>query len=292
MAKTGNKAIRHRLAGAWISSVLSIALVLVLVGIAAFLAVNSRSVSNYFKENMQMEVLLKQEVSEDAAAGYAASAGSLPYVKSARLITREEGRKELEDILGKDFLEVFESTSIPLSVEITLKADYVNSDSLGMVSSALAASPLVDGVESRATLVDALNSNLSVISIVLGVLIALLVFISYVLIGNTVRLNIFARRFTIHTMQLVGASLSFIRRPFMRSAVVMGVVASLLATAIFGLGGWLALRNFPEIMGLFGWKGLMLVAAIILVCGVGICMVSTFFAVNRLSGMNKDQLYY
>ena len=292
MAKTGNKAIRHRLAGAWISSVLSIALVLVLVGIAAFLAVNSRSVSNYFKENMQMEVLLKQEVSEEAAAGYAASAGTLPYVKSARLVTREEGKKELEDILGKDFLEVFESTSIPLSVEITLKADYVNSDSLGMVTAALAASPLVDDVESRATLVDALNSNLSVISIVLGVLIALLVFISYVLIGNTVRLNIFARRFTIHTMQLVGAPLSFIRRPFMRSAVVMGVVASLIATAILGAGGYLAFRNFPEIMALFGWRGLLLVAAIILVCGVGICMVSTFFAVNRLSGMDKDQLYY
>ena len=137
MAKTGNKTIRHRLAGAWISSVLSIALVLVLVGIAAFLAVNSRSVSNYFKENMQMEVLLKQEVSEESAAGYAATAGALPYVKSARLVTREEGKKELEDILGKDFLEVFESTSIPLSVEITLKADYVNSDSLGMVTAAL-----------------------------------------------------------------------------------------------------------------------------------------------------------
>lgn len=292
MAKTGNKTIRHRLAGAWISSVLSIALVLVLVGIAAFLAVNSRSVSNYFKENMQMEVLLKQEVSEESAAGYAASAGSLPYVKSARLVTREEGKKELEDILGKDFLEVFESTSIPLSVEITLKADYVNSDSLGMVTAALSASPLVDGVESRTSLVDALNSNLSVISIVLGVLIALLVFISYVLIGNTVRLNIFARRFTIHTMQLVGASLSFIRRPFMRSAVVMGVVASLLAVAILGAGGYLAFRNFPEIMALFGWKGMLLVAAVILVCGVGICMVSTFFAVNRLSGMDKDQLYY
>lgn len=292
MAKTGNKAIRHRLAGAWISSVLSIALVLVLVGIAAFLAVNSRSVTNYFKENMQMEVLLKQEVNEEAAAGYAASAGALPYVKSARLVTREEGKKELEDILGKDFLEVFESISIPLSVEITLKADYVNSDSLAMVSSALAASPLVDDVESRTSLVDALNSNLSVISIVLGVLIALLVFISYVLIGNTVRLNIFARRFTIHTMQLVGAPLSFIRKPFLRSAVVMGLVASLLATAILGLGGYLAFRNFPEIMGLFGWKALLLVAGIIFVCGVGICMVSTFFAVNRLSGMDKDQLYY
>lgn len=292
MAKTGNKIIRHRLAGAWISSVLSIALVLVLVGIAASLAVNSRSVSNYFKENMQMEVLLKQEVSDESAAGYAASAGSLPYVKSARLVTREEGKKELEDILGKDFLEVFESTSIPLSVEITLKADYVNSDSLGMVTAALSASPLVDGVESRTSLVDALNSNLSVISIVLGVLIALLVFISYVLIGNTVRLNIFARRFTIHTMQLVGASLSFIRRPFMRSAVVMGVVASLLAVAILGAGGYLAFRKFPEIMALFGWKGMLLVGAVILVCGVGICMVSTFFAVNRLSGMDKDQLYY
>ncbi len=292
MAKTETKSIKHRLAGAWISSVLSIALVLVLVGTAAFLVVNSRQVSNYFKEHMQMEVLLRQEVSEEAAAGYAAAAEGLPFVRSARLVTREEGRKDLEEMLGKDFMEVFESTSIPLSVEITLNAPYVNSDSLKVVEAALALSPLVDGVESRAALVDALNSNLSVISVVLGVLILLLVFISWVLIGNTVRLNIYARRFTIHTMQLVGAPLSFIRRPFMRSAVVMGLVASLLAVAILGFAGWMAFRNFPEIMGLFGWKSLLAVAGIILVCGVGICLMSTFFAVNRLSGMDRDQLYY
>ena len=287
-----DKTVKRRLAGAYVSSALSISLVLLLVGLAALLSVNARGITRWFKENMQMEVLFHEEVSEADAAGCKAALEALPCTKSARLVTREEGVAELREMLGEDFLEVFESTSIPLSVEITLKADYVNSDSLGMVTAALAASPLVDDVESRATLVDALNSNLSVISIVLGVLIALLVFISYVLIGNTVRLNIFARRFTIHTMQLVGAPLSFIRRPFMRSAVVMGVVASLIATAILGAGGYLAFRNFPEIMALFGWKGLLLVAAIILVCGVGICMVSTFFAVNRLSGMDKDQLYY
>lgn len=287
-----DKTVKRRLAGAYVSSALSIALVLLLVGLAALLSVNARGITRWFKENMQMEVVLHEEVSESAAEGYKATLDSLPYIKSVRMVTREEGVAELREMLGEDFLDVFESTSVPLSLELTLKADYVNADSLAMVSERIKASSLVDEVESQVPLVDSLNANLSRISLILGVFILLLLFISFVLIGNTVRLGIYARRFTVHTMQLVGASRSFIRRPFMRDSFVLGLVSSLLTIAVLGGGIWFAQKSVPQLAGLFAPEGLAIVAGIILLVGIGICLITTWSVVGRLVVMDKDKLYY
>ena len=287
-----DKTVKRRLAGAYVSSALSIALVLLLVGLAALLSVNARGITRWFKENMQMEVLLHEEVSEPAAEGYKAELEALPYVKSVRMVTREEGLKELREMLGEDFLDVFESTSVPLSLELTLKADYVNADSLAMVSERIKASSLVDEVETQVPLVDSLNANLSRISLILGVFILLLLFISFVLIGNTVRLGIYARRFTVHTMQLVGASRAFIRRPFMRDSFVLGLVSSLLTIAVLGGGIWFAQKSVPQLNGLLSPIGLAIVAGIILLVGIGICLITTWSVVGRLVGMDKDKLYY
>lgn len=287
-----DKTVKRRLAGAYVSSALSIALVLLLVGLAALLSVNARGITRWFKENMQMEVILHEEVSEPAADGYKAELEALPYVKSVRMVTREEGLKELREMLGEDFLDVFESTSVPLSLELTLKADYVNADSLAMVSESIKASTLVDEVETQVPLVDSLNANLSRISLILGVFILLLLFISFVLIGNTVRLGIYARRFTVHTMQLVGASRAFIRRPFMRDSFVLGLVSSLLTIAVLGGGIWFAQKSVPQLNGLLSPIGLAIVAGIILLVGIGICLITTWSVVGRLVGMDKDKLYY
>ena len=265
---------------------------ILLVGLAALLVVNARSITRWFKENMQMEVLLREEVTEPQAEAFKAGLDSLSFVKKARLVTREEGIKELREMLGEDFLEVFESTSVPLSIELSLKAEYVNADSIAVVSEGIKASPLVDEIESQVPLVDALNSNLNTIGLVLGVLILLLLFISFVLIGNTVRLGIYARRFTVHTMQLVGASRSFIRRPFMLDAFVLGLVSSLLAIAVLAAAIWFSSRSFPQLLDLFSATGLAIVAGVVMLVGIGICLVSTFFVVNRLVGMDKDKLYY
>ena len=145
-------------------------------------------------------------------------------------MSREQGAKEMTDLLGEDFLNVFEAAPIPVSVDVTLKADYVSSDSLEVVKNEIMKSPLVDEVVYQQFLVDKLNTNLRKISMVLGVFIVLLLFISFVLINNTVRLNVFSRRFTIHTMRLVGATKSFIRAPFMVQAVFQGLFSALLAT--------------------------------------------------------------
>ena len=292
MSKEENKIIRRRLRNAYASSIISISLVLLLIGIAALLIVNARAVSNYFKENLQLSVLLKQDASEDEALGYQKSVETMPFIKGTRLVTREEGTAELSKMLGDDFLSVFETSPVPISLEIKLKGDYVSPDSVAFVRRALSASPVVEEVEYQQSLVETLSSNLTKISMVLGIFILLMLFISFVLINNTVRLNVFSRRFTIHTMQLVGATRRFIRKPFMRGAVLQGLISSLLALAALAGALYFLHRSFPQLFAAIELKSLLIVAGTVVVRGVAICMISTFFVVNKLVSLDKDRLYY
>ena len=292
MSAGDNKLMRRRLAGAWISSVISITLVLFLVGVASLLLVNAKSVSDYFKENMQVSVLMKQPVPEDEAKAFATSLEEKAFVKETRFISRDEGTKEMSDMLGEDFLEIFETAPIPLSIDVTLKANYVSADSLEVVKKDIAASPLVEEVVYQRSLVDKLNTNLARISLVLGIFVLLLLFISFVLINNTVRLNVFARRFTIHTMKLVGATKAFIRKPFLGRAVVQGLVSAFLAILML-LGALFLLRKeFSQLFNVFSFDLILVVLGIVVVSGVVICLVSTYFVVGKLVSMPKDELYY
>lgn len=292
MAKGENKLMRRRLANAYVSSVVSISLVLLLVGLATLLIVNARSVADYFKESMQITVLLKQDVDEEAAASYQKSVETMPYVRSTRLVSREEGTEDLKKMLGEDFLSVFEASPVPVSLEVTLQAQYVSADSLALVIPVLSASPLVDEVDCQQSLVDALNANLTKISLILGVFILLMLFISFVLINNTVRLNVFARRFTVHTMKLVGATRAFIRRPFTAKAVLQGLCSAVLALLMLATIMYFLSRSFVQLFDMITLRSMLIVSATVVVCGVVICVVSTFFVVNRLVALGKDELYY
>ena len=292
MSRQEKKLIRKRIANAYLSSVISISLVLLLTGIAALLIINAGGVSRYLKENMQVSVLLRDDATEQQARSYADSLAVRPYVHSARVITREEGARELEAMLGEDFLDVFETSPVPLSVDVMLNADYVHPDSLSFVTKALAASSLVDEVEAQQSLVEALTTNLAKISVVLGVFIFLLLFISFVLINNTVRASVFARRFTIHTMKLVGATRGFIRAPFMRGTVLQGLAASALAVGMLWCLLEAARRSFPELASLVDVRQMVCVCGIVTLCGVLLCVISTFFVVNKLISVSKDDLYY
>lgn len=277
---------------AYLSSVISISLVLLLVGIASMLLVNAKGVSDYFKENMQVSVLMKQTVAEEDALKFKMDLDKREYIKSSVYVSREQGQREMSDLLGEDFLEVFTTSPIPISIDVTLMADYVSADSLDVVNERLMASPLVDEVVYQRSLVDALNANLSKISLVISVLIALLLFISYVLINNTVRLNVFARRFTIHTMKLVGATRSFIRAPFLVQSAFQGVFAAFIS--IIALVGMLFFmrREFAQLFEIFRLNLLLIVMGIVLFSGVVISVVSTWFVVNKLVSLSKDELYY
>ena len=291
MASGENRLIRRRLAGAWLSTVISISLVLLLVGVAGLLVANARSVSDYFKENMQVSVLMKQEVGDDEAMEYVSDLDAKPFIKSTTFVSREQGAKEMTDLLGEDFLNVFEAAPIPVSVDVTLKADYVSSDSLEVVKNEIMKSPLVDEVVYQQSLVDKLNPNLRKISMVLGVFIVLLLFISSVLINNTVRLNVFSRRFTIHTMRLVGATKSFIRAPFLVQAVFQGLFSALLATLMLVGILFFVRSEFAQLFEVFRLDMLLIVIGVEILAGVLICVVSTALVVGRLVSLSKDELY-
>lgn len=292
MPKPESKMMKRRLANAYLSSVISITLVLLLIGVAAFVVINSGSVARYLKENVKISVLFVQNATEQDAEEYLGSVKALPYVHDTRLITREEGERELAEMLGEDFLDVFETSPVPISVDVTLNAEYVVPDSLAFVSEVLAASPMVEEVDSQQPLVAILNENLAKISAVFGVFILLLLFISFVLINNMVRLSVFARRFTIHTMKLVGATKAFIRAPFLRGALLQGLISAFLASAaIWGIY-YAARSSFSELFEIFNIVTLLESTGIIFVCGVLICVLSTYFVVGRLVSANKDELYY
>lgn len=283
--------IRRRLVSAWVSTVISLSLVLLLVGMGTLLLVNARAVGNYFKENLQVSVLLKQHVTEEQALKYESQVASIPGVRATHYVSRDEGVEEMSKMLGQDFLDVFETAPVPISIDVNLEAGYVSSDSLAVVRAALSESPLVEEVVYQTSLVDALNQNLRRISLGIVVMVALLLFISFVLIANTVRLDLFSRRFTIHTMHLVGATKSYIRAPFMGRAALQGLFAALLGI-IFLVGILYIVRDeFPQLFQIFTIDSLLEVMAVVLVTGVVICMASTFVMVGRLVGYDRDKLY-
>ena len=292
MRKNENKLMRRRLVNAYLSSVVSISLVLLLVGVAAMLLVNTRSVSEFFKENLQVSVMMKQEVSDEEAAVFKNEIDSMRFVRNAELITKARGEKEMADMLGADFLSVFETSPIPVSIVVTLDADYVSRDSLKIVEKAMMNSPMVDEVVYQKSLVDALNSNLNRISMVLGVFIALMLFISFVLINNTMRLNVFARRFTVHTMKLVGATRAFIRGPFLLRAAFLGLFASVIALVMLTGLLFVIRAEFAQLFEIFTLPRLLIVMGVVVASGLIICVISTWFVVNKLVSLDKDELYY
>ena len=284
--------MRRRLANAYLSSVISISLVLLLVGVASMLLVNAKSVSDYFKENMQISIMMKQEVSEEDAEAYMKKLEKEVFIKSMDFVSKEEGRQEMAQMLGDDFLDVFEVSPIPASINLTLNAAYVSSDSLELVKGRISKSSLVDEVVYQTSLVDALNANLSRISLILAVFIGLMLFISFELINNTVRLNVCARRFTIHTMKLVGATRSFIRAPFLVSAVFQGLFSAFIAIVVLVGLLYFVRSEFAQLFEIFRLELLLLVMGIVIVSGVVICLLSTWFVVNKLVSLKKDELYY
>ena len=284
--------MRRRLVNAYMSSIISISLVLLLVGVACMLLLNANSVSDFFKENMEVSVIMKPGVTEEETLAFQDELKQEGFVKSVTFISREQGEQELKEMLGEDFLDVFETSPVPVSIDMTLNAGYVSADSLDVVKGRLMSNDLVDEVNYQKTLVDALDSNFKHISIVLASFIGLLLFVSYVLINNTVRLSVFARRFTIHTMKLVGATRSFIRAPFLWRAVLQGLISGLIANAAIWGAVSLLENRFGRLMGLLSTDMLIMVMAIVFVSGLLICVVSTYFVVNKLVALKKDQLYY
>lgn len=292
MAKSENNILYRRLLRSYFSSVISISLVLFLVGMAGVLIVNARSVSNYFKENITVTAVLSVEADDADASALADELERAGYIKDVKLITKEEGVEEMKEILGEDFMDVFEVNPVPASLELQISADYISTDSLSVIEEALYAYPAVDDVVYQQSLVELLNANLERIGLIIGVFVLLLLFISVVLINNTVRLNVYAKRFTIHTMRLVGATKGFITRPFVGQAFFQGLISGAVAD-VFILGTLYLIRNeFYQLFSLFDAMLLGAVMAGVVILGMLICMISTSAGVRSLISLNRNELYY
>ena len=292
MTAKGKNIVHKRLIRSYITSSVSIALVLLLVASVAVVALNAGGVARWFKENMSVSVLLKQSVSEKEGRALAEELSKRPYVKESRFITKEEGAEELKDLLGEDFLSVFESSPIPLSIDLKLDGDFITSDSLDVIKASLLENRRVEEVVYQQTLVDALNANLRRISLVAGVVILVLLAISFALIGNTVRLNIYTRRFTIHAMSLVGARRSFIARPFVRQAVVQGAVSGLVAAGVL----YAVIRSLGAgselLTAMLDMRIVWAVLCGTVLLGIVLCALSTLWVVSRVAYISRDDLYY
>lgn len=292
MAKSENNILYRRLLRSYFSSVISISLVLFLVGMAGVLIVNARSVSNYFKENITVTAVLSVEADDADASALADELERAGYIKDVKIITKEEGVEEMKEILGEDFMDVFEVNPVPASLELQISADYISTDSLSAIEEALYAYPAVDDVVYQQSLVELLNANLERIGLIIGVFVLLLLFISVVLINNTVRLNVYAKRFTIHTMRLVGATKGFITRPFVGQAFFQGLISGAVAD-VFILGALYLIRNeFYQLFSLFDAMLLGAVMAGVVILGMLICMISTSAGVRSLISLNRNELYY
>ena len=291
MGKKESNILFRRLIHSYLSSVVSISLVLFLVGIAGIVAANAKGVSDFFKENIAVSAIMNVEVSEVEAGAVAKEFLKKRYVKAVDIVSKEQGVKEMKELLGEDFLSVFESNPIPVSLDIQVNAEYFSKDSLAMVQRELQMDPMVAEVVYQESLVDLLNANLEKIGLVLGVFILLLMFISFVLINNTVRLNVYSKRFTIHTMRLVGATKGFICRPFAGQAFFQGIISSSIAVLAL-IGVLYIVRNeFNQMFLLFDMKVLGIVLLGVIVTGILICLLSTIFVVRRLISLTNDELY-
>ncbi len=292
MGRNESNVLNRRLLRSYFSTIISISLVLFFIGMAGLLVLNARSVSNYFKENITVSVVLSVEASEDDASQLSEQISGYPFYKATRIISKEEGVEQMKQMLGEDFLDVFEVNPIPVSLELQVAADYISTDSLARVEYVLSQYPVVEDVVYQQSMVELLNSNLERIGYVIGCFTLLLMFVSTVLINNTVRLNIYAKRFVIHTMRLVGATKFFISRPFLGQAFFQGLIAGLIANVYLLVTLYIIRNEFNQLFTLLEPSALGLLIALVVALGVLICVVSTGFVVRSMISLNKDELYY
>ena len=292
MGRKEKNIIYRRLVHSYLSSIISIALVLLLVGMFGMLAVNAGAVQDYFRENVKITAILKENVPDLQAKKLQHALDVNPAVKRTAFISREQGTEEMKKMLGEDFLRAFEHNPIPASIEINLKGEYFNPDSLRLFSNQLEKDKAVEEVAYERSLMEILNRNLEKVAMAFMVLVSLLMFISFVLINNTVRLNVYSKRFSIYTMKLVGARKSFIRGPFLVKAFFQGILSGLLAAlALIGIL-YLLRDSFAQMFSIFQMElvGAVLVGVVLL--GAFICWICTFFVVGRMISFTNNDLYY
>ena len=290
MAKKRNKA-RSRHSLQVVTLCISTAMVLMLIGIVVLTGFTSRNLSSYVKENLTITMILQPDMNTEESSALCQRIRNLQYINSLNFISKEQALKEGTRELGANPAEFAGENPFTGEIEVQLKANYANNDSIRNIVQQLRTYRGVSDITYPQSLVESVNHTLGKISLVLLVIAVLLTIVSFSLINNTIRLSIYARRFSIHTMKLVGASWNFIRAPFLRRAVLEGLVSALLAIAVLGVGMCFLYDYEPEITKVLSWETLVITALVMLAFGVIIATFCSWLSVNKFLRMKAGDLY-
>ena len=291
MMNNKKKRTRSRRGMQAVTLCISTTMVLILLGLVVFFVLSARNLSAHMKENLTVTVMLKDSVTVNDAKLFCRALYHRPYSRNIDYISQEEAQREQIKELGSDPTEFLGFNPFPATLEIQLKADYANRDSLKWITKEIKKDARVSDIAYMEDLMDRVNVNLSRVSIILLVLAVLLTCVSFSLISNTVRLSVYARRFVIHTMKLVGASWGFIRRPFLKQAVGVGIIAAILANGVLGAGVYGLYLTQPGVSDIVTWEVMAITAASILLFGIVITMLCAWLAVNKFLRMKAGELY-
>ena len=291
MKTSKNKTLNRRILSSSTSVVISLSLVLFVVGLLALVLINAQKLSDYVKENIGFTIMLKDGVTEIETLKFQKILDASDFTNSTSFTTKEQATADLKTDLGEDFVEFLGYSPLLASIDVKLNAEYGNTDSLQIITNQLSENANVFEVYYQEDLIDKLNSNVNRLSFFLLIFCVLLFFIAFALINNTIRLSVYSKRFLIRTMRLVGATNSFIQKPFLSKGIYQGIYSSLFA--IFMLIGAIQLvqGDTANMLNIDDLKIIGIVFLLILASGLFISIFSTFFAVRKFIKLNENELY-
>ncbi len=279
------------LGGSYLTLVISVSLVLFLLGILGLVIINAKELSDYFRESLSFSVMLDDNAREADIRMLRKDLDAKPYVKSTEYVSKDEAAVKMKEDLGEDFISFLGDNPLPPSIDVYLYAGYTSPDSIAKIEKYVLEYPFVREVYYEESLLFLINENVRKISIFLLVISSFLFLIAVTIINNTIRLSIYSKRFLIRTMQLVGATRSFIRRPFLIRSIYHGILASLISMLM--LLGLLYLIE-KELFMMFSFESTELLAILgiaIIIIGVSMNLISTYFSVNNYLAISEDKLY-
>ena len=291
MGSSFDKFQKRRLISSYFSVVLSIFLVLFLVGILGLFVLNSKKLSDDFKEQIVMTVFFKNEANDSVIKAFSAELKTAKFVKSSVYVTKEQAAKEHEKTLGEHFTEFLGANPLYNSFDVHLKADYIDTDNIRKIESHFRSNEMIADIVYDKQLVSLVNDNIKKVSMWILIISGFLTFIAVLLINSSMRLSIYSHRFIIKTMQMVGATKAFIRKPFIWKSVKLGLMGSALAVVFLIITLFYLDSSYPN-LGVLDEK-LMISLVLIGVVGIGVAItwISTYFATQRFLNLRTDDLY-
>lgn len=292
MSSSFDKHQKRRLMSSYFSVVISIALVLFLLGLLGMLVLNAKTISNNFKERVVMTIYLNESAKDVEIKQLEKSLALSSYVKSTKFVSKEDAADFMKGEYGEDFLDDVGYNPLQNSIDVNLKAEFVTEHHLDSISEANRTKNFVEDVRYDKDLVSIMNNNVKRISMWILIISALFTLIAVLLINSSIRLSIYSKRFTIKTMQMVGATKQFIRRPFVLKSVKLGIIGSLLALIGMAIVFYYINKTFPELELLNNSTLIFFLFAGVFSLGIVITWISTHIATQRFLNLKTDQLYY